>query len=609
METPLTTKTGLGKDMVGVIHFKNIKSYAKDLFVGKRFVLYSLFYSDKYFVREYDLRIWQRLFIMADEPRSCRFAYFWNIIIIMVTITSSVIYMAASLQQFKTAPSTCDFPVCSYDSKLCPNSIMCEPDTPPSLDIIETTCVIIFSIDYFLRVLTSATVPARIAGMVFDDFTEKDLTELNLQFLEKKKIKEFDHSYPWYSQMFMYAVKPLNLIDLIAILPYYISLNGQIITKRNNFTVLRIFRLGRVFRLIKVVKNTVGVQLISRTLFRAIDALGILIFLSGIGVVVFASLMQFIEEGRYSVDSVVPQGAYVRNDKFGNEEKNPFESIPISIYYAVVTMCTVGYGDIVPTTEGGRLLACLFMYCGVLIFALPISVLGNNFDRLCDETRGGAAELLSAAICEILDTDNLDEDYSNVTGKLLDIYKKSSSDHPMENIIEDLCSELAPLQVQVLSHIATQQARKLCAVAILSKGLMDPDSVNSKKLNIYLEELGLEKVIEAIENPKYPWEQNVRSLFFSVKLIDDRNAIEALGEVHAEIPSDADKTDTRNHLIQLYHKVKPKLSTKEKIVRKGVRAKRNSIGLNAFGRITSDDEEITSDMINPNEKLIKPSRI
>jgi hypothetical protein len=269
-------------------------------------------------------------------------------------------------------------------------------------------------------------------------------------------------------------------------------------------------------------------------------------------------------------------------------------------------MCNVGYGDIVPTTEGGRLLACLFMYCGVLIFALPISVLGNNFDRLCDETRGGAAEIVSAAICEILDTDNLDEDYSNVTGKLLDIHKKNTSDHTMENIIEDLCSELAPLQVQVLSHIATHQARKLCAVAILSKGLMDPDSANSKKLSIYLEELGLEKVIEAIENPKFPWEQNVRSLFFPVKLIDDKNAIEALGEVHAETTSNADvKTDTRDNLIQLYHKVKPKLSTKEKIVRKGVRAKRNSIGLNAFGRITSDDEEITSDMINPNEKLIK----
>jgi hypothetical protein len=588
-------KTNINNNMIGIIHYKDIKSYAKDLFVSHNFVLYSLFYSDKFFIREYNLRIWQRLFIMIDEPRSCRFALLWNLIIICVTFISCTVYILSTLQQFKISPLSCTFPVCSYDINLCPNNIICEPETPIIFQTMETVCVIIFSCDYFLRVLTSATVPARIAGMIFDDFTEKELIELNIQFTDNKQIKDFDKKYPWYIQMIVYAIKPLNLIDLIAILPYYVSLNGQLITKRNNLTVLRIFRLGRVFRLIKAVKNTVGVQLIMRTLMRAVDALSILIFLSGIGVVVIGSLMEFIEEGTYAVDSVVPHGSYVRNDLLGNEEESPFLSIPVSLYYSVVTMCTVGYGDIYPTTIGGRFLACLFMYCGVLIFAFPISVLGNNFDRLCDETKGGAAELVATSMCELMDTDFQDDENVFVNQQYLD-----------NDLINDelLLNTLAANHVQVLIKLATQQARKLCGIAIISKGLMDPASSNSRKLNLYLEELGLEKIIAAIEDPDFEWEDNVRNLFFPEKNIQDTRAVEALGKVSADSHiSPSIKRHTRNSLVHLYHTVKPKISSTEKIVRKSIKLKRKSLGLNAFGRITSDDEEITADMLNPNEKV------
>lgn len=590
-ENNLARKTGLCKNTVGIVYYKDIKSYANDWFVSKNFVLYSLFYSDKYFVREYDLLIWHRLFITLDEPRSCRLAYLWSIIILCVTLISSILYIVSSTQQSKIAPDSCDFPVCSYDADLCPNKMICEPDTLSIMVIIEDACVYVFSIDYFLRVLTSGTVPSRIAGMIFDDFEDKELTEINLEFIETKEIKEFDKKYPWYSQIIMYALKPLNIIDFIAILPYYMSLNGNTMILHNNLTVLRVFRLGRIFRLVKVVKNTIGVQLIAKTIYRALDALGILIFLSCIGVVVFASLFDFIEKGEYTVDSLTQNGGYVRSNAIGKDELSPFQSIPVGIYYAVVTMCTVGYGDIVPTTQGGRILACLFMYCGVLILALPISVLGNNFDRLCDETRGGAAEILAAAISEIMECD-IQEDGEELIfkGNLLD------GDKVKRKNIEDYVSQNVSQQVQTLTRLATMQARKLCSIAVVSKGLMDADSLNSRKLSMYLMEIGIERTISALEAPGFSWESNARHLFFPDRIFNNNNPIEALGEEHI-----------RDSLFYLYDEVRPKLSKKEKIITKSVRArKRSSIGLNAFGKITSDDEEVTKDMINPNERLYKP---
>jgi len=518
-----------------------------------------------------------------------------------------MIYILGTLQQFKVAPSFCDLPICSYDDTLCPNSIICEPESPQYFEILETVCVIILSIDYFLRVLTSATVPSRIAGLVFDNFNEEELNELLIKFNENPQgIKDFDIQHQWYIQMLLYMVKPLNIIDLIAIIPYYLALNKYSITKRNNLTVLRIFRLGRVFRLIKIVKNTIGVQLIMRTLLRALDALSILVFLSGIAIVVFGSLMDYIEEGQYTVDSVMPHGGFVRRDQLGYEEESPFISIPLALYYSIVTICTVGYGDMYPTSQGGRFLACSCMYCGVLIFALPISVLGHNFDRLCDETRGGSAELVAAAFSELLDNDLIDD---NVRTDIPDEYDEVKHDCTFD---EYIANNLAHQQVDILSQLAKHQARKLSAIAIISKGLMDANSVNTKKLNIYLEEIGLEHIIDAVEDQDFLWQDNAKFLFFPDNMIGDKRVADNLSRkalIHQRSSAvEIDKRvhrETVNKMLRLYESVKPKITKKEKDIKKSVKAKRNSIGLNAFGRITSDDEEITSDVLDPNEKFVK----
>ena len=60
-------------------------------------------------------------------------------------------------------------------------------------------------------------------------------------------------------------------------------------------------------------------------------------------------------------------------------EPSPFLTISTAMYYVVVTTTTVGYGDVYPTSQGGRALACAFAYVGVIIWTFPIAVVGKNF--------------------------------------------------------------------------------------------------------------------------------------------------------------------------------------------------------------------------------------
>ena len=75
-------------------------------------------------------------------------------------------------------------------------------------------------------------------------------------------------------------------------------------------------------------------------------------------------------------------GCYIRptHDGYGLEA-SPFRNIPVSMYWVIVTMTTVGYGDFYPTSTIGRSVTIVVVYAGILAIALPITVIGNNFTR------------------------------------------------------------------------------------------------------------------------------------------------------------------------------------------------------------------------------------
>ena len=149
----------------------------------------------------------------------------------------------------------------------------------------------------------------------------------------------------------------LNIIDLVAILPYFISMA---INTENMATlsVLRVVRLVRVFRIFKLSRHSIGLQILGQTLKESISELGMLVFFLMLGVILFSSAIYYAEHG----------------------ENDMFTSIPDAFWYSLVTMTTVGYGDKVPKTFLGKIIGSFCAVSGVLTIALPVPVIVSNFE-------------------------------------------------------------------------------------------------------------------------------------------------------------------------------------------------------------------------------------
>ena len=157
----------------------------------------------------------------------------------------------------------------------------------------------------------------------------------------------------------------MNWIDFLAIIPFYISLaysqrNTSRDTSNGNAEVemLLVLRLIRIFRIFKLSRHSTDLQILGHTLKASIRELVLLVFFLMIGVVIFSSLIYYCEKD-------------VQDTKFTN--------IPAAAWWAIVTMTTVGYGDMAPVTIPGKIVGSFCAVSGVLMIALPVPVIVNNF--------------------------------------------------------------------------------------------------------------------------------------------------------------------------------------------------------------------------------------
>ncbi|CAH1786353.1 unnamed protein product [Owenia fusiformis] len=263
----------------------------------------------------------RKMWLLMEYPESSMGARVIAIISVCVILLSIVIFCLETLPEFKHYRV-----VNATENSTNSNKLPIEEDDIPKFTepffIIETGCIVWFTSELLLRF---ASCP------------------IKLDFFKNM----------------------MNCIDIVAIIPYFITLGTVIAdeSKSNNqamsLAILRVIRLVRVFRIFKLSRHSKGLQILGQTLKASMRELGLLIFFLFIGVILFSSAVYFAE---------------------ADSDKSHFKSIPDAFWWAVVTMTTVGYGDMRPIGVWGKLVGSLCAIAGVLTIALPVPVIVSNFN-------------------------------------------------------------------------------------------------------------------------------------------------------------------------------------------------------------------------------------
>lgn len=208
------------------------------------------------------------------------------------------------------------------------------------LHTIEVVSVLIFTVEYILRVYSSASAPNR-TSQANGTSQAKGTSRADGTPQEK--------TTAW-KKRWAYITSPMALVDLMAILPFYLSVFVAFDLRiLRVFRVLRILKIGRYSRsmqtLVTVLRNE------SHSLIAAISVL--LLF-----TVIAATCIYYIEH---------------------TAQPDVFSSIPASLWWALVTLTTVGYGDAVPVTALGKIFGGLITIMGICFYALPAGILSSSY--------------------------------------------------------------------------------------------------------------------------------------------------------------------------------------------------------------------------------------
>eukprot|EP00450_Noctiluca_scintillans_P023373 CAMPEP_0194532696 /NCGR_PEP_ID=MMETSP0253-20130528/70324_1 /TAXON_ID=2966 /ORGANISM="Noctiluca scintillans" /LENGTH=338 /DNA_ID=CAMNT_0039378171 /DNA_START=270 /DNA_END=1286 /DNA_ORIENTATION=- len=164
----------------------------------------------------------------------------------------------------------------------------------------------------------------------------------------------------------------MNCLEIASLLPFWVHV--LLGSAHLNLQFLRAFRLFRLTRMFSLAKNSPQLQLLSVALLGSADTIELMGVMLGIACFVFASLIWYVERGSWDSDL----GCYVMDPA---DDCSSFETIPNCFYWALTTGTTVGFGDMVPLTMMGRVVANLAMICGILVIALPVSVIAAKFQE------------------------------------------------------------------------------------------------------------------------------------------------------------------------------------------------------------------------------------
>ncbi|XP_065069958.1 potassium voltage-gated channel protein Shaw-like isoform X3 [Rhopilema esculentum] len=162
--------------------------------------------------------------------------------------------------------------------------------------------------------------------------------------------------HPTRKRFFVSVINWIDVISMLTFIPQFIYLalknDGKLSDEIEMIAAFRLFRLFRFFRL------SSGLEVLKHTMIASSKEIILLLMMLMIPVTLFATIVHFCER---------------------QDPSTKFKTIPESLWWAIVTMTTVGYGDMAPKTTFGKAFGAFCASCSLLILALPVSIIGNNF--------------------------------------------------------------------------------------------------------------------------------------------------------------------------------------------------------------------------------------
>ena len=187
-------------------------------------------------------------------------------------------------------------------------------------------------------------------GNLFQIFEAISIYIFSFEYLYRIRLAYMDNRMKGVSQ---YIFSTFGLIDLISILPFYLN---QFVKVDGRF--LRILRLFRLTRIFKLGRDSSSLKLFVKALKGVKNELRFTLFLSALAILFSASAIYYLEN---------------------EAQPDKFSSITESIWWATVSLATVGYGDVYPVTAGGKVFASIISLIGIGIVAIPTGIISASF--------------------------------------------------------------------------------------------------------------------------------------------------------------------------------------------------------------------------------------